>query len=271
MIQCVESRVPERPYCSRICCGEAVKNALRIKALSPDTDVFVLYRDIRTYGFKEDYYRKARELGVVFVPYEVDRKPQLARESVDGKDVLRLQVWDPASEGDIVLDTDLLVLSVAISPPAGNRTLAKMLKVPLNDDGFYLEAHAKLRPVDFATEGIFLCGLAHAPKYMDEHITQANAAAARACTILTKEVIEAEGTIPRVDIARCVACGLCELTCAYQAIEVTVVDQRRGTLAAQVNEALCKGCGACAAGCRSGAIDLQGFTDAQIVAAIQAL
>ncbi len=146
-----------------------------------------------------------------------------------------------------------------------------MLKIPLNEDGFFLEAHAKLRPVEFATEGVFLCGLAHAPKYMEEHITQANAAASRACTILTKEFIEAEGTIPRVNLARCTACGLCELTCAYQAVAVTVVDERRGTMAAQVNTALCKGCGACAAGCRSGAIDLQGFTDAQIVATIDAL
>jgi heterodisulfide reductase subunit A len=146
-----------------------------------------------------------------------------------------------------------------------------MLKVPMNDDRFFLEAHAKLRPVDFATEGVFVCGLAHAPKYMEEHIVQANAAASRAYTVLTKDVIETEGVIPKVNIARCTACGLCELTCAYNAVSVQVVDQRRGTLAAVVNEALCKGCGACSAGCRSGAIDLQGFSDAQIVAAIDAL
>jgi heterodisulfide reductase subunit A len=271
MVQCVESRDPQRPYCSRICCGEAVKNALKIKEVSPSTDVFVLYRDIRTYGFKEDYYRLAREKGVLFVPYETDDKPQVTTEDVGGERALRVRVSDPASGGDLVIDADLLVLSVAVSPPSSNRALGQMLKVPLNDDGFFLEAHAKLRPVDFATEGVFLCGLAHAPKYMEEHITQANAAAARACTVLTKETIEAEGTIPRVNIARCVACGLCELVCPYKAIAVTVVDQRRGTEAAQVNEALCKGCGACVAGCRSGAIDLQGFTDAQIVAAIQAL
>ena len=271
MIQCVESREPNRPYCSRICCGEAIKNAIKIKDASPDTDVFVLYRDIRTYAFKEDYYRQAREKGVIFVPYEVDRKPEVVQENVDGKQVLRVRVWDPATRAHLVIDADQVVLSVAVSPPQGNSALAKMLKVPLNSDGFFLEAHAKLRPVDFATEGVYLCGLAHAPKYMEEHIAQANAAAARACTVLTKEVIEAEGTIPKVNIARCAACGLCELICAYQAVTVTVVDQRRGTVAAQINEALCKGCGACAAGCRSGAIDVQGFTDAQIVAEIQAL
>jgi heterodisulfide reductase subunit A len=272
MIQCVESRVQERPYCSRVCCGEAIKNAIKIKENSPNTDVFVLYRDIRTYGFKEDYYRKAREQGVIFIPYEVDRKPQVAAAHSDGDgDVLRVRVEDPVTGGDLILDADLLVLSVAVKPPPDNGILAQKLKIPLNADGFFLEAHAKLRPVEFATEGIFLCGLAHAPKYMEEHIAQANAAASRACTILTKEIIEAEGTIPRVNIARCTACGLCELTCAYQAVTVTVVDERRGTTAAQVNTALCKGCGACAAGCRSGAIDLLGSTDAQIVAAIEAL
>jgi heterodisulfide reductase subunit A len=233
--------------------------------------VFVLYRDIRTYGFKEDSYREARERGVVFVPFDEDRKPTVVAENVQGREALRVNVWDEAMGGEIGIDADLLVLSVAVQPPSGNKALAQMLKVPLNDDGFFLEAHAKLRPVDFATEGVFLCGLAHAPKFMEEHITQAHAAVARACTVLTKDTIEAEGTIPTVSIARCSACGLCELTCAYKAIQVSVVDERRGIMAAQVNEALCKGCGACVAGCRSGAIDLLGFTDAQIVSAINAL
>jgi len=230
-----------------------------------------LYRDIRTYGFKEYYYRKAREKGVLFVPYEVDRKPQVTRENIAGKQVLRVRVEDAASDGELVIDADLLVLSVATKPQPDASALARMLKVPLNDDGFFLEAHAKLRPVDFATDGIFLCGLAHAPKYMEEHIAQANAAASRACTVLTKKAIEVAGMIPRVAVARCTACRLCEQVCAYRAVEVTVVDERRGILAAQVNEALCKGCGACAAGCRSGAIDLLGFTDTQIVAEISAL
>jgi heterodisulfide reductase subunit A-like polyferredoxin len=271
MIQCVESREPQRPYCSRVCCGEAIKNAIKIKETSPNTEVFVLYRDIRTYGFKEDHYRKARELGVVFVPFEVDRKPRVSREVVGREDRLQVRVDDPATKGELVLNADLLVLSVAVSPAPDNAVLAQMLKVPLNDDDFFLEAHAKLRPVDFATEGVFVCGLAHAPKYMEEHIVQANAAASRASTILTQEYIEVDGTIPRVNVSRCTACGVCEMTCAYQAVSVQVIDERRGTVAAVVNEALCKGCGACAAGCRSGAIDLQGATDAQIVAAIDAL
>jgi heterodisulfide reductase subunit A len=267
MIQCVESREPDRPYCSRICCGEAIKNALRVKQANPDTNVFILYRDIRTYAFKEDAYNKAREQGVIFIPFDLDSKPQVTGNGPN----LKVRITDPVMGEEIVIDASLLVLSVAVSPPPGNGVLAQMLKVPLNDDRFFLEAHAKLRPVDFATEGVFLCGLAHAPKYMEEHITQANAAAARACTVLTQDVIEAEGTIPKVNVSRCVACGLCELVCAYNAISVEVVDQRRGTKAAVVSEALCKGCGACAAGCRSGAVDVQGFTDAQIVAAIEAL
>ncbi|MBM4464391.1 MAG: CoB--CoM heterodisulfide reductase iron-sulfur subunit A family protein [Chloroflexi bacterium] len=271
MIQCVGSRNGEHPYCSRTCCGEAVKNAMKIKEVSPGTDVFVLYRDVRTYGFKEDFYRQARERGVIFVPFDEDREPEVARENVDGQEVLKVRVWDSVTGEELVIDTDLLALSVAIVPSPGNRALAQMLKIPLNDDGFFLEAHVKLRPVDFATEGVFVCGLAHAPKFMDETIAQANAAASRACTVLTKEKIEAEGVIPRVNIAHCSACGLCELLCAYKAVEVRVVDERLGIMAARVNEALCKGCGACAAGCRSGAIDLQGFTDAQIVAAINAL
>jgi heterodisulfide reductase subunit A len=271
MIQCVGSRQEDRPYCSRTCCSEAVKNALKIKEISPDTDVFVLYRDIRTYGFKEDYYQEARERGVIFIPYEEDRKPLVEQAKAGDRQAVRVRVWEPAMGGDLVIDADLLVLSVATLPLAENKTLAQMLKVPLNDDGFFLEAHAKLRPVDFATEGVFVCGLAHSPKFIDETIAQASAAASRASTVLSKEIIEAEGTIPRVNIARCAACGLCELICAYKAVEVTVVDQRRGTMAAQVNQALCKGCGACAAACRSGAIDLQGFTDDQIVAVIEAL
>jgi len=271
MVQCVESREPGRPYCSRVCCSEAIKNALMIKDLSPDTDVFVLYRDMRTYGFREDYYRQARERGVIFIPYDVDRKPEVAASDTGGNGKLKVRAWDAASGGDVVIDADLVVLSVAVEPLPSNRALARMLKVPVNDDGFFLEAHAKLRPVDFATEGVFVCGLAHAPKFIREHIAQAYAAAARACTVLTKGTIEVEGTIPRVNIARCTACGLCELICAYKAVQVVVVDQRRGTMAAQVNQALCKGCGACAAGCRSGAIDLQGFSDAQIAAVIEAL
>jgi len=270
MIQCVGSRNGEHPYCSRTCCSEAVKNALKIKELSPETSVLVLYRDMRTYGFKEDYYRRAREAGVIFMHYDAEREPQVGKQHLNGKDILQVRLPDPLTGDTLVIDADLVVLSVATVPRSENRALAQMLKVPLNEDGFFLEAHVKLRPVDFATEGVFVCGLAHSPKFVEESIAQAEAAASRACTILSREMIEAEGVVPTVNVSRCTACGLCELVCAYNAVEVTVVDERRGIKAAQVNEALCKGCGACAAGCRSGAIDLRGFTNEQVLAAITA-
>ncbi|MCK4942674.1 MAG: heterodisulfide reductase, partial [Candidatus Aminicenantes bacterium] len=149
-----------------------------------------------------------------------------------------------------------------------NKSLAQMLKVPLNEDGFFLEAHVKLRPVEFATEGIFLCGLAHNPKFLDESITQANAAASRASVILSQDEIEAEGTVAMVSTTRCSACGMCECLCAYKAVEVKTVDEKREITAAVVTEAMCKGCGACVANCRSSALNLRGFTDDQIFSAI---
>ena len=159
-------------------------------------------------------------------------------------------------------------MGVATVPHQENKSLAQMLKVPLNDDGFFLEAHVKLRPVEFATEGIFVCGLAHNPKFLDESITQANAAASRASIILSQDEIEAEGTVATVNISRCSTCGMCESLCAYKAIEVKTVDEKRGIRAAVVTEAMCKGCGACVANCRSSALDLRGFTDDQIFLAI---
>jgi len=265
MIQCVGSRNGDRPYCSRICCSEAIKNALKLKALAPETSVYILYRDIRTYGFKEDYYEKAREEGVLFIRYEPEREPRLETEG----DGLAVAVYEPILRDDLLIRTDLLVLSPGIVPNHDNETLSKMLKVPLNEDGFFLEAHMKLRPVDFATEGIFLAGLAHSPKSIDESISQANAAVSRALTYLSKTHLETIGTVAEVNEKTCVGCGLCETICPYKAIEIltkrTVVGEK---LVSQVNKALCKGCGACVASCRSGSIDLKGFTTEEIVAQI---
>jgi len=265
MIQCVGSRNDERPYCSRVCCSEAVKNALRLKSLNPETNVYVLYRDIRTYGFKEDYYEKAREAGVLFIRYDEEKEPRVER----GEDGLRVIVHEPILHDDLSIETDLLVLSPGIVSSHENERLSKMLKVPLNADGFFLEAHMKLRPVDFATEGVFLAGLAHSPKSIDETLSQANAAVARALTYLSKTELETIGTISEVDEKRCVGCGLCETVCPYQAIEIvskrTVVGEKP---VAQVNKALCKGCGVCAASCRSGSINLKGFTHEEVVAQI---
>ncbi|MEW6374474.1 MAG: NAD(P)-binding protein [Thermodesulfobacteriota bacterium] len=267
MIQCIGSRNGERPYCSRICCSEAIKNALRLKALAPETNVYILYRDIRTYGFKEDYYEKARETGVLFIRYEPETEPRL--ETGDG---LQVVVHEPILHDDLLIQTDLLVLSPGIVPASENERLSKMLKVPLNEDGFFLEAHMKLRPVDFATEGIFLAGLAHSPKSIEESISQANAAVARALTYLSKTHLETIGTISEVDEKKCIGCGLCESVCPYKAIEIltkrTTVGEKQ---VAQINKALCKGCGACTASCRSGSVDLKGFTNTEVVAQITEL
>lgn len=267
MIQCVNSREEGRLYCSRVCCGEAVKNSLKLKEIYPNADIYILYRDIRTYGLTEKYYAQARDDGVVFMRYDLDHKPRVEiidKENPDSK--LKIKTVDPILGRQVVLESDLLVLSVSIDAPQENEDLAKLLKVPLNEDGFFLEAHVKLRPVDFATDGIFVCGLAHGPKYIEESIVQAEAAAARALTILSKKTILAEGTICSVNSDRCTGCGVCVEVCAYSAIEI---NEEKGI--AEINEALCKGCGACSASCRCGAIDLRGFTNEQIFEAVNSL
>ena len=262
MIQCVGSRNEERPYCSRICCGEAVKNELKIKELSPETEVYVLYRDIRTYGFMESYYAEAASRGVLFIRYDEGHEPEVTSEGG-----LRVLVTDQVLMEEILLEPDLVVLSVATLPNPENRELAQMMKVPLSRDGFFLEAHMKLRPLDFATDGIFLCGLAHSPKFIDESISQACGAAARAATVLSKESLEIEGAIAKVEEARCSGCGLCEAVCRYGAIQVGLRD---GEPKADVVEALCKGCGTCASSCPAKAITMEHFADGQILAQLRA-
>jgi heterodisulfide reductase subunit A len=258
MIQCVGSRSPEHPYCSRVCCGDAVKNALRLKERIPDVNVYVLYRDIRTYGFAEKYYQLARAAGVIFIRYDEAHPPLVTRRDDNSLNVI---VKDTSLDMPLMLQTDLLVLSSAIVPAQDNESLSKMLKVPLNEDGWFLEAHAKLRPVDFATEGVFLCGLAHGPKTIKESITQAYAAVSRACTLLSKETIEAVGIVASVNEDKCIACANCEVICEYNAIHVTKAY-------AEVNPLLCKGCGTCAVECPAMAITMQHFTDDQVSAMI---
>jgi heterodisulfide reductase subunit A-like polyferredoxin len=262
MIQCVGSRIAERPYCSRYCCSEAIKNALKLKKADPNCEVTILYRDIRTFGLKEDYYKEAREANVRFVRYDEDRKP-IVREEQGG---IRITVFDPILNEMIELMPDLLALSVGTVPNPENADIGKMLKVPTNQDGFFLEAHVKLRPVDFATDGVFMCGMAHAPKFSEESVTQAYAAVSRACTILTKDFIEAEGKTATVSKERCMACGLCEINCPFSAI---AVDEKEG--AAVVNSVLCKGCGVCTASCRMNAADLNGFNNEEVLAQIGSL
>ncbi len=262
MIQCVGSRNEDHPYCSKMCCAEAIKNAIVVKKQSPSTEIVILFRDIRTYGFKEKYYRMAREIGIVFIRYDEDNPPTVVPE--DSK--LRVNIVTP-SKDNILIDSDMVVLSVGIvAQKENNEELGKLLKVPLNDDNFFLEAHVKLRPVDFATEGVFVSGLAHCPKTIEDCVSQANAAVSRACTILSKDEIEAEGKIAAIDPARCSGCGMCIDNCAYNAIEL-IEDRRFGTVAI-INSALCKGCGACSGNCRCAAIDVAGFSSEQIYAMI---
>lgn len=260
MIQCVGSRDEDRPYCSRVCCIDAVKNSIKTKEKHPDAQVFVLYRDMRTYGFKEEYYEKARELGVIFIRYDADDKP-VVKKGADGIEVL---TKDHILSEPFLINADLLVLSPAIVPRDDNEEIAQMLKVPLNEDNFFLEAHVKLMPVDFATEGIFLAGMAHSPKTISETISQAYAAASRATTIISMDEHVTEATIAKVTDNLCSGCGLCVEACPYSAIDLT----EKGV--AEVNSALCKGCGLCNATCRSGAIQQHGFTDHQMLFMINA-
>lgn len=264
MIQCVGSRDNNgNPYCSRVCCTHAIKNSLKLLELNPKTKIYILYREVRTYGFKENFYTKARESGVMFIRYDNDRKPIV--ENSDGS--LSVSLFEPVLQKDIEIHPDLVVLSTGIEPN-NNDEIAKMLKVPLNSDGYFLEAHVKLRPVDFATEGVFVAGLAHSPKFINETICQAGAAAARASTILASDKYYTEATVSHVDEDICVGCGICSGLCPYEAIEIVSEDGKRKS---KVNEALCKGCGTCVAACPSGAMDQYGFTKNQIMSMIEAI
>jgi len=265
MIQCVGSRSDERPYCSRVCCNQAIKNALKLREMEPEMNVYVLYRDVRTYGCYEQYYQKAREKGVVFLRYDPQCKPEVRQVIEDGRSCLRINLKDPVLGEDMVVDADMLALAVGMAPPADVEELAGFYKVPLNEDRFFMEAHVKLRPVDFATDGVFVCGLAHAPKSLDESIAQAKAAGGRAATILAKDVLTAEGIVCSVNEEICGGCGICEVLCPYGAI---TIERERNV--AVVNEALCKGCGTCAAACPSGAAQQRGFKRDQISAMLAA-
>jgi heterodisulfide reductase subunit A len=260
-IQCVGSREPDRPYCSRVCCTHAIESALHLKELNPDMNIYILYRDIRTYGEREYLYRKARLAGIMFIRFSVDEKPNVSKN----KDRLNIEVRDPVLEETVVMKPDLVVLASAIVPYK-DKKLSRFFKVPMNDDGFFVEKHAKLGPSEFATDGVFLCGMAHYPKPIDESIAQALAASSRAVTLLANKTIQMGGTVAYVDPLFCSSCGVCMAICPYSA--PSFIEEGPFTGKAEINPVLCKGCGLCVASCRSGAINLKGFGEDQIMAMI---
>ncbi len=262
-IQCVGSREPERPYCSKVCCTHSIKAALRFKEMNPETQVYILYRDIRTYGQREELYHEARRKGVVFVHYDLENKPSVEQSG----DKLEVRARDHILQRELILESDLVVLASAITR-SGEEPLAQMYKLPMNEDNFFMEAHAKLRPVEFATDGIFLAGLAHYPKPVEESIAQAQAAASRAATVLSREQYTVEGMVSRVDEALCRGCGECEQACPYNAIAVEEIEP--GIHRARVRAAMCKGCGACAVACPTGAAAVYNFEEQTILDMVHA-
>ena len=260
MIQCAGSRNDEHPYCSRICCSMAVKNALAVKKRSPDANIYILYRDMRTYGFREKYYRAARDAGIVFLRYDETKPPVVSREGG-----LLVAVDSPDVNDRVEIEADQVILSTGIVSPAANRQLSDMLKLQLNADGFFLEAHVKLRPVDFATEGIYLCGLAHSPKMIDENISQARAAASRAATVLSKTHLEVGAQVSEVNQDKCISCMTCVHVCPYGAPFANTDNK------GEITAAKCMGCGICASECPACAIQLNHFESRQFKAMLDDL
>ncbi len=268
MIQCVGCRNEERNYCSRLCCSQSIKNALKLKEKNPEMDVYILFRDMRTYGFNEDYYREASNKDIKFIRYEPQNEPQVeAGESDEGQPVLKIAVTDFVLGKTLLLDADIVALAAAVIPSAATKEVAGLFKVALNPDGFFKEAHVKLRPVEFATDGVYLCGLAHYPKFIQETINQAYGAAGRALTLLSRDVVVASGSVARVDEDKCVSCGACITVCNYGAIEFYETPKGRK---ARVNPVLCKGDGLCNTKCATNAIQLKHFTDEELLSAIDA-
>ncbi|MGB5157758.1 FAD-dependent oxidoreductase [Desulfobacterium sp. N47] len=260
-IQCVGSRTEERPYCSRVCCTHSIKSALILKKLNPEMQIFIIYRDIRTYGLREDLYKEARQQGIRFIRYNKDKPPII--DSDNGQE-LKLTVKDHILQRPIEMNPDLVVLAAAILPNE-NKALFEHFKVPVNSDGFLVEAHAKLRPVDFASEGLFLAGLAHYPKSVDESIAQARAAVSRVMKIVSKNKIEVGSVIASVNPDRCAACLTCVRTCPYGVPRVGEEGY------AVIEPSDCHGCGCCVSECPGKAITLKHFTDDQINAKTDAL
>jgi heterodisulfide reductase subunit A-like polyferredoxin len=280
MIQCVG---PAERFCSRLCCTTALKNALKVKELNPKADVTILYRDIRTYGFKERVYTQAREAGVRFIHYDFDRKPEIqvgepasdahAHAGALDQPRLTVRVWERVLGREVELAPDLLVLSTPVVPSQGTQELASRLKLPVDMDGFFLEAHVKLRPVDFSADGIFMAGMAHYPKFLDETIAQAQAAASRAAIVLTQETMLTNARVAVVDPLQCVGCLTCVRICPYGVPRISNDYTGIGSIigAAYIETAVCHGCGTCVSECPARAIQLMHYTDAQTFTKLDAL
>ncbi len=268
-IQCVG---PAEKYCGRLCCTESLANALRLKQLNPNAHITILTKDIRTYGFRERLYTQARAAGVVVIRYDADNEP-IVQGANEPNAQLAIRVWEPMLREEITLHPDLVVLATPLTPREDARELANLLKVPVDLDGWFLEAHVKLRPVDFATEGVFVAGAAHYPKFLNEAIAQAQAAAARAATILSKEVLNAGGVVAHVDAAKCTGCLTCVRICPYRVPRIDPTKMAVGGIygAAHIEAAACQGCGICAAECPAKAIQLLHYRDDQVVAKVEAL
>jgi len=265
MIQCVGCRQEDRNYCARICCNQSIKNALKLKKINPQMDIYILFRDIRTYGLAEDYYREASDNDVKFIRFEPDDKPQVEAAQAEGRPVLRVAVSDPILGKKLAIDADYISLAAAVIPPEGNKEIAQLFKVTLGPDEFFKEAHVKLRPVEFGTEGVFLCGTAHYPKHIPESINQAYGAASRVVTLLSRDTVTVSGSVCAVNENDCVSCGACITACTYGAIEFHETPQGRKAI---VNPVLCKGDGVCNAKCPTNAIYLKHFTDEEIMCQI---
>ena len=267
MIQCVGCRNEDRNYCSRICCGESIKNALKLKELNPQMDIYILFRDIRTYGFKEDYYREAASKDVRFIRYEPEGKPEVEPTIEEGRPVLRVSVIDPILGKKLEIDADIIALAAAVIPSTGSQEATQLFKVTTNLDGFFKEAHVKLKPVEFSVDGIYLCGMAHYPKLISESVSQAYGAAGRALTLLSHDTVIASGSVCEVKESNCVSCGACITACTYGAIEFHDTPQGRK---ARINPVLCKGDGLCNTVCPTGAVSLKHFTDEELFSQIDA-
>jgi heterodisulfide reductase subunit A-like polyferredoxin len=260
MIQCVGSRNEENPNCSRICCQTAVKNALHLKELNPDMNVYVLYRDIRTYGLLEDYYTEARQKGVLFFRFDAEDPPVV--ETSDAG--VQVTFNDHILNRPLTVDTDLLVLSAGMQAE-DTEELSSILKLARTPDGYFMEAHVKLRPVDMATEGIFVCGTAHSPKLLSETISQANAAAGRAITFLSQPALTLSAVVAKVAAEKCASCLICVRSCPYEVPKINADG------VSEIDEALCHGCGICCAECPAKAIQLSWYEDDQILCKVEAL